>query len=164
MKFWSKEVSIPQRKPLEESLWLSQIMSCFDHARMRDDTHMHESCPTHEWVKSHTRMNSGTHANDLCFHTWMSRDPHINESRYPHEWVMTHIWMSHGIHMNDPHLRVHHDSFACVPWLIRVCIVSWLIGRYLKQFPVNKSSQYVMSHAWIYHVTRIQNMLHDAFV
>ena len=46
-------------------------------------THTNESCHTHQWVMSHTRMIHVTHTNESC-HT--------------HEWVMSHTRMSHVTH------------------------------------------------------------------
>ena len=73
-------------------------------------THMNESWHTCEWVMSHI---------------WMTHVTHMNESWHTYEWVMalitwvpllvdTYVWY--------PFYQCH-DSFICVPWLIRVCLL-----------------------------------------
>ena len=66
---------------------------------------MHESCHTHEWVKSHTCMSRVTHMYESRYthewvgHIWMSQVTHMNGSCHTYEWVMSHIWRSHVTHL-----------------------------------------------------------------
>jgi len=62
-------------------------------------THMHESCRTYEWVKSHVWMSHVTRVDEPCHtygwamsHIWMSHVTHMHESCHTHEWIMSHVW------------------------------------------------------------------------
>jgi len=92
-------------------------------------THTNESCHTHEWVMSHTRMSHVTHTNESC-HT--------------HEWVMSHIWASHVIRI---HVSCHTPD--CVMSHARMIFVTHLSDS------CHTQEYMCMSHTWLYGVVLV---------
>jgi len=86
----------------------------------------------------HDNWHINKHTNESCRACHVAHVPYdtrMKESWHIYEWAMTNIWMRHSLYIHDSficvpclirmcgmtHLYVCHDSFICVPCLIHMC-------------------------------------------
>ena len=110
-------------------------------------THMNESCPTYEWVMSHTYECVISSSHSPVSHEWMSDATNMNESCPTYKCVMSNIcrhslysnstrgpvslsWMSHVTHMNEScHTHVNewcrtYEWVMCHLWMCHVTLMN----------------------------------------
>jgi len=140
-------------------IWMSHIWIC--HV-----TRVNESCHTWEWVMSHlcmshvTRMNESM--NESChIYEWIVYTPQRHRTeQFPKPWKGLIAWSDSFICVMRLNLYIYEcrDSLLRVTWLVRVRHASEL-SKALKGESCH-TYEWVMSHVWMSHVTRINESCH----